>query len=426
MASMRTHFRATKGFCLCHLLCVWRITGKLCTYLGYYHASYVPQRCSFVLDDQLYVQLMAIVNGFCILGYWWFAQRWIYDQLLLLLYAPLYIYFFQLRQHIAQLLNECAKIHQRFQALLGSWLCVSLRKGSVLTLLLPLELLLLLVWQYHMYYGYQFCFLAGLSFIYLLQLVWLGNYLIWLASIYRALNEFLLHHMSSYRMGTLKGILRQESRIWRLHFRITRYFVLHLLSFLTLIVSHSCRLYLGRINNHQLHIDRLQLVHLMLLLSLLITLLAAACELQQQRRHFHCNYLRLEDRIEYFQLKSWGLLKHQTLPMPFGLPLVRSFARPQHKRDIITIKLPAPKLRQSALPLVSIGLGHHRVQLPLPPLLSMLKQLGFILLLPLYVQLLNSQLRVTFYNPLTSGYSNANVTGTISQVFRFYVYDELE
>ncbi|KAH8278320.1 hypothetical protein KR044_013207 [Drosophila immigrans] len=421
---MRTHFRATKGFCLCHLLSVWRLTGKLCTYLGYYHASYVPQRRSFVLDDQLYVQLMAVANCFFTLAYWWFDQRWIYDQLLLLLYAPLYVYFFQTRQHIARLLNGVARVHATLQRLLGAWLCVSLRKGSVLTLLLPLEMLLLLVWQYRMYYGYQFCFMAGLIFIHLLQLVFLGNYLVWLGSIYRALNEFLLHHMSSSRVATLRGILRQESIIWRLHFRVTRYFALHLFALLALIGLRSFGMFLGG-----LHIDRLQLVHLLLLLSLLATLLVAACELQQQRRHFHRNYLRLEDRLEYFQLKSWCLLKHQTLPMPFGLPLVRSCVRPQPKRDIITMlitcNLPAPKLRQSALPLVSFGRGVHRVQLPLSPLLTLLKQLGFVLLLCLCL-LLDSHVQLEFLNPLDTSYSNANVTSAISQVFRFFEYDETE
>ncbi|KAH8366021.1 hypothetical protein KR093_008409 [Drosophila rubida] len=426
---MRTHFRATKGFCLCHLLCVWRITGKLCTYLGYFHASYVPQSASFVLDDQLYVQLMAAVNFVCMLFYWWFDQHWIYDQLLLLLYAPLYVYFFQMRQHIGRLLNGCATLHATLQRLLGSWLCVSLPKGSVLTLLLPLEVLLLLVWQYRMYYGYQFCFSVGLSLVYLLHLVFLGNYLIWLGSIYRALNEFLLQHLNGSKMGTLKGILRQESIIWRLHFRITRYFVLHLVSLLALIVLRTFGLLLGTIGTNQMHIDRLQLVHLMLLMSLLITLLIAACEVQQQRKHFHRNYLRLEDRIEYFQLKSWCLLKNQTLPMPFGLPIMRSCTRPQPKRDIITMlvsaNLPAPKFRQNALPLVSIGLRIHRLQVTLPLLLTMLKQLGFVLFLSLCLRL-NARLTVDFYNPLSSSFSNANVTNTISQVFRFYHYDELE
>ncbi|KAM8710520.1 hypothetical protein ACLKA7_017180 [Drosophila subpalustris] len=334
---MRSHLRTTKGFCLCHLLCVWQVAGKLCLYLGYFSASYVPQASKFVLDDQLYVHLIALANFMLSAAYLWLSQRWIYDQLLLLLYLPLYVYFLQLRQHLARLLNDCAQVHRTLQHVLGAWLCVSLRKGTVLTLLLPLELILLLVWQYHKYYSYQFCFIAGIAFIYHMQLVFLGNYFIWLGSIYRALNAFLAQHMRSSKLGILRTILKQEALLHRIHRRIIHYFALHLLSFVALVVATICELFMSRIINNELHIERLQLVHLMLLLSLLFTILMTAHELQLQRGNFHNSFLLLEDRLDFFQLKSWCLLKNQTLPMPFGLPILRSFVKPERKRDIITM-----------------------------------------------------------------------------------------
>jgi len=338
---MRTHLRTTKGFCLCHLLCVWQVAGKLCIYLGYFNASYVPQTNKFVLDDQLYVQLIAVANCILSVAYLWLSQRWIYDQLLLLLYLPLYVYFLQLRQHFTRLLNDCAEVQRNLQHVLGNWLCVSLKKATVLTLLLPLELILLLLWQYHMYYSYQFFFIAGIAFIYHMQLIFLGNYFIWLGSIYRALNKFLRQHMRSSKLGILKTLLKQEAILYRIHHCIIHFFALHLLSFITLIVATFLKVFFNKIINDELQLERLQLVHLLLLLSLLLTLLITAHELQLQRRNFQNNFLLLEDRLEYFQLKSWCLLKHQTLPMPFGLPILRSHVKPQPKRDIITMLVSA-------------------------------------------------------------------------------------
>ncbi|KAL7732694.1 hypothetical protein ACLKA6_013612 [Drosophila palustris] len=423
---MRSHLRTTKGFCLCHLLCVWQVAGKLCLYLGYFNASYVPQTSQFVLDDQLYVQLMALANFILSVAYLWLSQRWIYDQLLLLLYLPLYVYFLQLRQHLTRLLNDCAQVHGTLQHVLGAWLCVSLRKGTVLTLLLPLELILLLVWQCHKYYSYQFCFIAGIAFIYHMQLVFLGNYFIWLGSIYRALNAFLAQHMRSSKLGILRTILKQEAFLYRIHCRIIHYFALHLLSFVALIVATICQLFVSRIVNNELHIERLQLVHLMLLLSLLFTILMTAHELQLQRGNFHNSFLLLEDRLEFFQLKSWCLLKNQTLPMPFGLPILRSFVRPERKRDIITMLASIFHqfcLRLRVLPLVSLGLGSHQLQLSLPQLFKFIIQLCCMTLLPLC---LHSQLQINFYNCLNPSDFDANVTSTISQVYRWYTYDELE
>lgn len=335
MAAARTH--ATSGFCLCHLLSIWRVTGRLGIYLGYYNVSYAPQEGSFVCDEQLYVQLLAIGNLFASVAYLWLSQHWIYDQLLFRLYTPLFVYCFQLRFHRIQLLNECAKLQAILERTLGTWLCVTLRKESVLALLLPLELMLLLGWQYKMYYGYQFCFIASLALLYYLQLMFLGNYLIWLGSIYRALNEFLLHHMCSSRVSTLRTILRQELLIWPMHQRIISYFSLHLLSFVFLIAQRVYHQMLPLPAGNQLSLDRLQLVQLILQLALLITLLLAAQNLQQQRQQFQRNYLHLEDRLEYFELKSWCLLRHQTMPMPFGLPLLHRMAKPKQKRDVITM-----------------------------------------------------------------------------------------
>jgi len=45
------------------------------------------------------------------------------------------------------------------------------------------------------------------------------------------------------------------------------------------------------------------------------------------------------------------------------------------------------------------------------------------LLLPLC---LHSQLQINFYNSLNPSNFDANVTSTISQVYRWYAYDELE
>lgn len=288
-------------------------------------------------DEQLYVQLMAIGNLFASVAYLWLSQHWIYDQLVFLLYMPLFAYCFQLRYHRIKLLNECAALQTTLERALGAWLCVTLRKESVLALLLPLELLLLLGWQYKMYYGYQFLFIASLALVYYLQLLFLGNYLLWLASIYRALNEFLLQHMSSSRVGILRIILRQEFLIWPMHQRIISYFTLHLLSFVWLIVLRAYHQLQPLAIQNQLSLDRLQLVQLTLQLTMLITLLLAAENLQQRRRQFQRNYLQLEDRLEYFQLKSWCMLRHQTMPMPFGLPLLHRMAGPKQKRDVITM-----------------------------------------------------------------------------------------
>lgn len=336
MAVARTHATAS-GFCLCHLLSMWRVTGRLGIYLGYYNVSYAQQERRFVCDEQLYVQLMGIGQLFASLAYLWFSQHWIYDQLVFLVYTPLFVYSFQLRHYRIRLLNECAGLQATLERVLGSWLCVTLRKESVLALLLPLEVLLLLCWQYKIYYGYQFCFIASLALVYYLQLLFLGNYLIWMASIYRALNEFLRQHMTSSRVGILRMILRQEGLIWPMHERIISYFTLHLLSFVVFIMVQVYHQLLQHGSNNQLCLDRLQLVHLALLMAVLITLLLTAQDLQQQRRHFHANFLRLEDRKEYFELKSWCLLRHGTMPMPFGLPLLNRMLKPQQKRDVITM-----------------------------------------------------------------------------------------
>lgn len=335
-AAQRTH-ATTRGFCLCHLLSMWHVQGRLGIYLGYYNVSYALQERHFVCDEQLYVQLMGIGHLLASLAYLWFSLHWFYDQLAFLICTPLFVYSFKLRHHRIRLLNECAAMQATLERVLGAWLCVTLRKESVLALLLPFEMLLLLGWQYKIYYTYQFCFIASLALFYYLQLLFLGNYLIWLASIYRALNEFLLQHMSSSRVGLLRNMLRQEMLIWPMHQRIISYFTPPLLCLLVSIMLRVYHQLLKRASHNQLSLDRLQLVHLALLLAVLITLLLAAQDLQQQRRHFDLNYLRLEDRVEYFELKSWCLLRHQTMPKPFGLPLLRRMPKPQQKRDVITM-----------------------------------------------------------------------------------------
>ncbi|KAH8402881.1 hypothetical protein KR222_008488 [Zaprionus bogoriensis] len=421
MTAVRPH-ATDKGFCLCHLLCVWRVTGKLGLLLGYYNVSYSPHQGEFVCDEQLYVHLMALGNLLTCLAYLWLSQRWVYDPLVFLLYAPLYLYFLKLRHHRIRLLNECAGLQARLEHALGSWLCVTLRKECLLALLLPLELLLLLGWQCKMYSSYQFCFIASLALVYHLQLLFLGNYLLWLASLYRAFNEFLLQHMASSRLRMLRAILRREVLIWRVHSRVVRYFSLHLLSFVASVLLRVYRQLLERTAHNRLSVDRLQLIHIALLLSVLITLLLTAQDLQQQRQLFQLNLLRMKDRPEYFELKSWCLLK------PFGLRLLRRVARPQQKRDVITMllssNLPVTELRRRALPLASLLLG---LQLSLPQLRQALARLGYMLLLALGQHLLqHTHLLIRFRSWRGQGNFDANVTQTISQVYRWYSYDELD
>ncbi|XP_015031641.2 uncharacterized protein Grl62b [Drosophila virilis] len=429
LAAMRTH-TTVKGFCLCHLLCMWRVTARLGIYLGYYNVGYAPDG-QFVWDEQLYVQIMSVANMIASLAYLWLSQCWIYDQLLFLLFVPLYIYFQRLRQHLTNLLNACAQIHGALQRVLGDRMCVPLWRECVLTLLLPVELLLLFAWQCHMYYSYQSCFMAGVAFIYHMQLLFLGNYLIWLASIYRALNVFLQQHMTSSRVGILRTILREQVSIWSVHWHIIRYFAPHLLSFVALIALRFSQVLLDWRPSNVLNIDRLRLVHLLLLLISFITLLISSYDLQKQRGQFYGNYLQLTDRLEYFKLKSWCLLRNQTLPMPFGLPILRPFARPQHKRDVISMlfssNLPVTHLRQKPLPLAILGLSTHQLQLTLPMLLDSFIKVCCLVLLSLWLYLWqHTHMHINFYNSYTQGNFDINVTQTISQVYRWYMYDELE
>ncbi|XP_064548137.1 uncharacterized protein Grl62b [Drosophila montana] len=427
---MRTH-TTVKGFCLCHLLCVWRVTARLGIYLGYYNVGYAPDG-QFVWDEQLYVQIMSVANMIASLAYLWLSQCWIYDQLLFLLFVPLYIYFQRLRQHLTKLLNACAQIHGTLQRILGDRMCVPLWRECVLTLLLPVELLLLFGWQCHMYYSYQSCFMAGVAFIYHMQLLFLGNYLIWLASIYRALNVFLQHHMISSRVGILRNILREQVSIWSVHWHIIRYFALHLLSFVALIALRFSQLLLDWRPANVLNIDRLRLVHLLLLLIPFITLLISSYDLQKQRCQFYGNYLQLTDRLEYFKLKSWCLLRNQTLPMPFGLPILQPFARPQHKRDVISMlvsvtMVPCPWRNQMFFTVFQQFTGHTST--PKTPAVGHpgFIKVGCLVLLSLWLYLWqHTHMQINFYNSYTQGNFDINVTQTISQVYRWYMYDELE
>ncbi|XP_032599140.1 uncharacterized protein LOC6557239 [Drosophila grimshawi] len=429
---MRRH-TTTKGFCLCHLRCVWRVTGRLGIYLGYYNVGYA-QDSKFVWDEQLYVQVMCVINMIVSVAYLWVSQRWVYDQLLFLLYVPLYIYFLRLRRHLTKLLNTCAGINGRLQDMLGDRLCVPLWRECVLTLLLPFQLCLLFMWQCRMYYSYQACFIAGVALIYHMQLLFLGNYLIWLASIFRALNAFLQQHMSSTRLGILRTILQEQVNIWSVHWHIIRYFALHLISLMGFIVLRCSQLladWQPFSNNSELSLDRMQLVHLMLLLMTFITLLICAYDLQLQRWHFYGYYLQLEDRHNYFKLKSWSLLRKQTLPMPFGLPILRRFAKPLHKRDIIsmllTSNLPVTQLRPRSLPMAILDLNSLQLQLTLPMLLNIIIRVGGVAFLSLCVYLLqHPQMQINFYTGYTKGNFDINMTQAISEVYRWYAYDELE
>lgn len=335
LAAMRTH-TTVKGFCLCHILCVWRIIGRLGIYLGFYNVSYT-ESAHFVWGELFYAQMMTVLNMIGSLGYLWLSQGWAYDELLFLLFVPLYIYFLRLRQHLTKLLNACTQIHATLQRALGNWMCVPLWRECALTLMLSAELLALFFWQFHMYYSYQACFIAGAALIYYMHLLFLGNYLIWLASIYRALNVFLQQHMKSSRLATLRTILGEQLGIWCLHWSIIRYFALHLLSFVGFIAIRFGQLLLDWQSSDQLNVDRTRLSHLLLLLLTFVTLMLCSYDVQDQHWKFYDNYLQLEDRLEYFKLRSWCLLRQQTLPMPFGLPIQRLCVKPQHKRDVISM-----------------------------------------------------------------------------------------
>jgi len=328
---MEKHATAN-GFCLCHLICVWYQTGRIGLYLGFYNVGYSEQLKKFICDEQLYVHIMAAVNLLASWLYLSFSHRWIYDQFVFLLYVPLYVYFLILRRHLAKLLNECAGVHKSMQRILGSRLCVKIHRECIYTLLLIVMILLLILWQLRIYSVYQSVFIFGVGFIYHFELLFFGNYLIWLCCIYRSLNVFLCQDMRSDRLHILRGVLRQQRIIRRVHQSVSRYFALHIISFMIqpgvkiLIILQSS----GQKMNGQM-------ISLTLHLHLLALFLIIALNLQKQHRKFQKSYLKLKDDPHNFVLKSWKILQHRTLPKAFGVTLIRKRKHVMYNQDVVTM-----------------------------------------------------------------------------------------
>ncbi|KAH8255203.1 hypothetical protein KR038_004290 [Drosophila bunnanda] len=441
---MEKHATA-RGFCLCHLICVWYQTGRIGLYLGFYNVGYAEQLRRFICDEQLYVHLMAVVNLLASWLYLCYSQRWTFDQFVMLLYVPLYVYFLILRQHLTNLLNECAGIHRSMQTNLGSRLCVKIYKECVYTLLLIVMFILLIICQIRIYSVYQAVFISGVGFIYHLELLFFGNYLIWLGCIYRALNEFLSREMRSDRLHILKGVLRQQTIIWRAHRNVSRYFALHVLSFMIKPVIQM-RILLQR-SGHHLNI---QLIHLTLHLLLVALFLIIAYNLQNQHRKFQRSYLRLADNPDYFVLKSWRLLQHRTLPQAFGVTFMRRREKVKYKQDVVTMMVslfidflyiflreillqqfsnnfPVVQLIRTPLVLATFGFKNMEFRLALSLLRICLKTHIRELLLLLSLRLIfRKNLIMEDYEYDSQDNFNGNMTQTISQLYRFYFYDEFE
>ncbi|KAH8374004.1 hypothetical protein KR200_011187 [Drosophila serrata] len=415
-----------RGFCLCHLICVWYQTGRIGLYLGFYNVGYAEQLRRFICDEQLYVHLMAVVNLLASWLYLCFSQRWIFDQFVIMLYVPLYVYFLILRKHLTNLLNECAGIHKSMQTNLGSRLCVKIHKECVYTLLLIVMFILLIIWQLRIYSVYQAVFISGVGFIYHLELLFFGNYLIWLGCSYRALNEFLSQDMRSDRLYILKGVLRQQTIIWRNHRNVSRYFALHVLSFM--IKPGIQMLMILKSSGQHLNV---QLIHLTLHLLLVALFLIIAYNLQHQHRKFQRSYLRLADDPDYFVLKSWRLLKHRTLPQAFGVTFMRRREKVKYKQDVVTMMFsndfPVQQLTKSPLVLATFGIKNMEFRLTLTMIRMCLKTHIRELLLMLSLRLLfHKTLIIEDYEYDSQDNFNGNVTQTISQLYRFYFYDEFE
>ncbi|XP_016969407.2 uncharacterized protein LOC108037366 [Drosophila rhopaloa] len=420
---MEKHATA-RGFCLCHLICVWYQTGRIGLYLGFYNVGYAEQLGKFTCDEQLYVQVMAVVNLFASWLYIFFSYRWIHDQFVFLLYIPLYLYFLILRKHLTELLNECVGVHKSMQRILGSRLCVRIRRECIHTLLLIVFLILLLIWQMRIYSVYQSAFIFGVGFIYHLELLFFGNYLIWLNCIYSSLNKFLCQDMRSDRLYILKGVLRQKPIIWRVHRNVSRYFALHIISFMIQPgvkirnILHS--------SGQQVYAQMVSLTIHLLLLALYFEI---ACNLQKQHRKFQKNYLKLKDDPNNFVLKSWRLLTHRTLPKAFGVTFLRKHEKVQYKQDVVTMMFSnnysAVHLTKTTFYLTTIGFKSVKLGIPLSMLTSCLKTHILELLLFLFICLLfHKNMTVQDYEYESQDDFNGNVTQTISQVYRFYFYDE--
>ncbi|XP_017079827.1 uncharacterized protein LOC108113661 [Drosophila eugracilis] len=422
---MERHATA-RGFCLCHLICVWYQTGRIGLYLGFYNVGYSEQLRKFICDEQLYVQIMALVNLFTSWLYLCCSYRWIHDQFVFLLYVPLYVYFLILRRHLAKLLNECAGVHKSMQRILGSRLCVKIHRECIYTLLLLTMIILLLLWKVRIYSIYQSIFIFGVGFIYHFELLFYGNYLIWLSCIYRSLNVFLCQDMRSDRLFILKGVLRLQTVIWRVHQSVSRYFALHIISFMIqpgvkmLMILHS--------SGPQL---TAQMISLALHLLMLTLILIIASNLQEQHRKFQRNYLKLRDDPNNFVLKSWRLLQHRTLPQAFGVTFMRKREKVKYKQDVVTLMFsnnyPVLQLTKMPFHLTTFGFKCVKMRISLTMLRSCLRTHIRELLLMLVIRLyFHKNLTFPDYEYESQDDFNGNVTQTISQVYRFYFYDEFQ
>ncbi|XP_017022873.1 uncharacterized protein Grl62b [Drosophila kikkawai] len=422
---MEKHATA-RGFCLCHLICVWYQTGRIGLYLGFYNVGYAEQLRRFICDEQLYVHIMAVVNLLASWLYLCFSQRWIFDQFVMMLYVPLYVYFLILRKHLTNLLNECAGIQKSMQIILGSRLCVKIHKECVYTLMLIVMFILLIIWQIRIYSVYQAVFISGVGFIYHLELLFFGNYLIWLGCIYRALNEFLRQDMRSDRLYILQGVLKQQTILWRVHRNVSRYFALHVLSFM--IKPGIQVLMILKSSGQHLNV---QMIHITLHLLLVALFLVIAYNLQNQHRKFQGSYLRLADDPNYFVLKSWRLLQHRTLPQAFGVTFMRRRKKDKYKKDVVSLmfsnNFPALQLIKTPLVFATFGLKNMEFRLTLTMLRICLQTHIRELLLLLSLRLLfHKNLTIDDYDYDSQDNFNGNVTQTISQLYRFYFYDEFE
>ncbi|XP_017059547.1 uncharacterized protein LOC108100273 [Drosophila ficusphila] len=415
-----------RGFCLCHLICVWYHTGRIGLYLGFYNVGYAEDLRKLKCDEQLYVHIMAVVNLFSSWLYLCFSHRWIYDQFVFLLYVPVYVYFLILRRHLTELLNECAGVHKSMQRILGSRLCVKIYRECIHTLLLLIMFTLLILWQLRIYSVYQSVFIFGVGFIYHFVLLFFGYYLIWLSCIYRSLNGFLCHDMRSDRLYILRGVLRQQANVWRVHRNVTRYFALHIISFM---VQPGVRM-LMIIKSSDQHVN-IQIIYLTLHLILLSLFFAIATNAQNQHRRFQKNYLKLKDNPNHFVLKSWRLLQHRTLPKAFGVTLMRKREKCSHKQDVVTMMFandfPVIQLTNKAFYLTTFDFKGLKFGISLLMLTSCLKTHIRELLLLLFIRLnFSKNLSFQGYEYESQDDFNGNVTQTISQVYRFYFYDEFE
>ncbi|EDW29625.1 GL22658 [Drosophila persimilis] len=131
---------------------------------------------------------------------------------------------------------------------------------------------------------------------------------------------------------------------------------------------------------------------------------------------------------------SWRLLQHRTLPQAFGVTLMRRRQHLRRNQDIVTTmfstNFAATQLVPHPLLLASVGCKAFSLALTLATfrtlLVSHLRELLLLLVLRLLLHKhFNSDESGEGEGPFDDD-SNGNVTQTISQVYRFYFYDEFE